>query len=756
MSTINLASGNTLLQTGLFPPARVASTGSPLNPSTGGLLTVDGTVLTVGDRVLCKDETSAVNNGIYAAQTGPWTRTSDASNNQQFFSGMCVTVALGAINKGTIYMCTCADDPVVVGTSLLTFAAIVGGSGVLTGPARTVLGVAGSSTAPFGNITASSGSGGILRENGGTLGFGTTLSASSYSLTASGAALNIGATGGSNTPAVNFFSSGNPVSYDSRLVATGGNSSQGGGTIVLDGELEIVPQASSLMSAIFTQQSAHGSTGGTQQYNNLVEIISDDTDCGSSPTTSFSLGFYVQHTFGGSNATGGREALFGNLILTAATKSSNGVRFYVGVSGQGQCNASDGGTIGGGEKGEMYGSNFIGALANGATGFVANAAGLDQVDWLTGSSGKTKAIRIFSYGSQDAVQGNTTDAALIITADTGATAGGKIGILIGNVRGAQPLATTGTILALTGSPTIGSGIDLTGAGTISNFAFKSPGFSVAGTGGIVSGANGGTAGSLTLFGSSSGSATIGVSSTGMPQYPGTSTNDNAPTGDLGELVSSNCPTSDTSATVTVTIASPAVVTWTSHPFLNTGIRQDAAPIVFTTTGALPTGITSGTVYWVIPSTITANTFEIATSVANAIAGTAVNTSGTQSGTQTATAGCNPANTTAKNITGIPLGAGDWDVWGVAHYTNTTASAAINYLEASLSTTADTLDTNAGKIGTLATLGSTPFNFAADRVTQAVGPFRFSFSGTTNVYLVGKGSFANTLGMGGTILARRRR
>lgn len=83
---------------------------------------VDGVQLAAGDRVLVKDEANAVNNGIYAASTGPWTRTSDANTNTQFFSGMAVTVALGNVNAGQTFICTCTDDPVVVGTSLITFA----------------------------------------------------------------------------------------------------------------------------------------------------------------------------------------------------------------------------------------------------------------------------------------------------------------------------------------------------------------------------------------------------------------------------------------------------------------------------------------------------------------------------------------------------------------------------------------------------------------------------------------------------------
>src|SRR5258708_26369988 len=119
---IHRRNANPLRREGSFPAVGAASTGSPLNPATGGLLVVDGVQLIAGDRVLCKDEASAVNNGIYAANTGPWVRTSDASGNTQFFSGMAVTVALGAVNAGQTFICTCQDDPVVVGTSLVTFA----------------------------------------------------------------------------------------------------------------------------------------------------------------------------------------------------------------------------------------------------------------------------------------------------------------------------------------------------------------------------------------------------------------------------------------------------------------------------------------------------------------------------------------------------------------------------------------------------------------------------------------------------------
>lgn len=74
--------------------------------------------------------------------------------------------------------------------------------------------------------------------------------------------------------------------------------------------------------------------------------------------------------------------------------------------------------------------------------------------------------------------------------------------------------------------------------------------------------------------------------------------------------------------VTITVASPAVVTLTSHGLVS------GSPFSFTTTGALPTGITAGTKYYVIATGLTANAFQFSAT----LGGSAVNTSGTQSGT----------------------------------------------------------------------------------------------------------------------------
>ena len=121
--SINSITGNTLLTSGSFPPVRAATTGSNINLVTGGLVAIDGVTLIAGDRVLVKDQSDSTQNGIYAASTGIWVRTTDATTNTQFFSGMAVTVALGNVNAGQSFICTTTDDPVVVGASSITFVA---------------------------------------------------------------------------------------------------------------------------------------------------------------------------------------------------------------------------------------------------------------------------------------------------------------------------------------------------------------------------------------------------------------------------------------------------------------------------------------------------------------------------------------------------------------------------------------------------------------------------------------------------------
>lgn len=223
------------------------------------------------------------------------------------------------------------------------------------------------------------------------------------------------------------------------------------------------------------------------------------------------------------------------------------------------------------------------------------------------------------------------------------------------------------------------------------------------------------------------------------QIPGTTTNDNASAGNIGELVSCISPNNPSTgapatATVTITNASPGVVSWTSHGFVT------GNPVYFTTTGTLPTGLSPSTNYYVSSAGNSANAFQVSTTVANAIAGTSINTSSAGSGTHTGHSSAlytTGASGTPVNICGISLTAGDWDI-SLNMVVIPGASMTTTYLTASLSTTTATLDVTNGRFGNTAYPSASA---VVNGMSIGVFPARFSLSATTTVFAIFQGSIA---------------
>lgn len=113
-----------------------------------------------------------------------------------------------------------------------------------------------------------------------------------------------------------------------------------------------------------------------------------------------------------------------------------------------------------------------------------------------------------------------------------------------------------------------------------------------------------------------------------------------------------------SSTVTISIASPGVVTWSSHGL------PDGTPVVLTTTGALPTGLTASTIYYVV--NYAAGTFQLSATVD----GAPIVTTGSQSGTHTAKAQVHRVyESQAASNTGHPPAIDDGTHWIDAGPTN---------------------------------------------------------------------------------------
>lgn len=232
----------------------------------------------------------------------------------------------------------------------------------------------------------------------------------------------------------------------------------------------------------------------------------------------------------------------------------------------------------------------------------------------------------------------------------------------------------------------------------------------------------------------------------QPNIVGTTTNDSAAAGSVGQIASTNITT--TSSTVTITIASPGVVTWTSHGLACAGA------VNFTTTGALPTGLVVGTTYYITcGASLQTNSFQVSTTVANAVAGTSINTSGTQSGTHTGISSATLANATVADVAGVSLTAGQWLCYGQVHFIPA-GSTTVSSVSASINNASITQPA----IGSSSSLGTENATLTTGAVEDiSLAPTTFKLASTTTIFLNAKASFAtSTMTAGGRIECLRSR
>lgn len=116
-------------------PVRVATTG---NITLSGTQTIDGVSLSVGDRVLVKDQTTQTQNGIYVVASGSWTRATDADNTPagELAGGDFCLVLEGTVNSGYGYVCS-NTSAITIGTTNITYAAFNAAKAVTAGSGLT-------------------------------------------------------------------------------------------------------------------------------------------------------------------------------------------------------------------------------------------------------------------------------------------------------------------------------------------------------------------------------------------------------------------------------------------------------------------------------------------------------------------------------------------------------------------------------------------------------------------------------------------
>lgn len=122
---------------GLDPKASVRAA-TDANITLSGTQTIDGVVLSAGERVLVKEQSSAAQNGIYLVAAGSWTRSPDMDEWAEVPNAY-VFVEEGTVNADIGYLCT-ANSNGTLGTTAISWSQFTGAGNIEAGNGLTKTG----------------------------------------------------------------------------------------------------------------------------------------------------------------------------------------------------------------------------------------------------------------------------------------------------------------------------------------------------------------------------------------------------------------------------------------------------------------------------------------------------------------------------------------------------------------------------------------------------------------------------------------
>ncbi len=270
-------------------PVKVATTA---DITLSGLQTIDSVILTVGDRVLVKDQTSASEDGIYTVSSTSWPRSQDLETGVSA-AGTGVYVTDGTVNLNSLFVCTNVSGSDVVGTDDLVFSAAAYDGNLSLNSGFIFVGNGSNVAAgvvPSGDIASISTVGSVTLAN-------TSVTAGSYTnadITVDDkgritSAANGSGIGNSSNTEILFNNAGSvygdpAFTFDSGVVNVGGNISFDSGNSVVNIDGNLLFTKGTVTFADFTASATGGTLVGNQWAGLITVTISGTPAAGASQT----------------------------------------------------------------------------------------------------------------------------------------------------------------------------------------------------------------------------------------------------------------------------------------------------------------------------------------------------------------------------------------------------------------------------------------------------------------------------------------
>jgi len=395
--------------------AQCATTG---NITLSGLQTIDGYTTIAGDRVLVKNQSNQANNGIYAASSGAWSRTSDANTYASLISAF-IFIQNGSTQQNSGWVCTIPASG-TLGTTPITWSQLASAVSYFAGTGLTLS----SYTFSITNTGVSAGS------------YGSASSVGTFTVNAQGQLTSAGSTSISIAPSQINAAIPNSSLANSSVTFNGVSVSLGGsGSITAQ-----TPNALTIGT---------GLSGGSFNGSSAVTIANTGVLSFSAGTTGFTP----------TTATTGAVTLGGTLNVANGGTGATSLTGYVYGNGTGAFTAST--TI----PTSALTGNFVSTFSGGTTGLTPSSATAGAITLsgtlavANGGTGVTSSSGANSVVLRDS-NGNITTNCLF-EGYTSQAAGTLITLTAGSVQNWAITGSGGQTIKLPDATTLPSGATFT-------------------------------------------------------------------------------------------------------------------------------------------------------------------------------------------------------------------------------------------------------------------------------------------------------